>query len=269
MGAGVAANPHCPVPSAEPGWATASSPGFRVARGAEAPRGPAGSLFQGIAAFASGSPAGSSFRSIAAPASGSLRFLDPIRHRCPSASGSPGSSSDRHCCLPGSVPSGSLFGSIAAPASGPLAGSSFQSIAAPSSGSLEFLSRHRCPSGSRSGRLRGIAASPGSLRRPARPESLACRRLRLPGPKASGSAGLAGKWERHRPEPLPHASSLFALPSAAFVPPPFQASAGTPLRQPPGAFFGPEPGLLVSGRSRPHREADRLSDSRLAQSTCG
>jgi hypothetical protein len=75
MGAGVAANPHCPVPSAEPGWATASSPGFRVARGAEAPRGPAGSLFQGIAAFASGSPAGSSFRSIAAPASGPLRFL--------------------------------------------------------------------------------------------------------------------------------------------------------------------------------------------------
>ena len=54
---------------------TASSPGFRVARGAEAPRGPAGSLFQGIAAFASGSPAGSSFRSIAAPASGPLRFL--------------------------------------------------------------------------------------------------------------------------------------------------------------------------------------------------
>ncbi len=67
---------------------------------------------------------------------------------------------------------------------------------------------------------------------------------------------------------------LTLLPSSPCLPlrscpPPFQASAGAPLGQPPGAFFGPEPALLVSGRSRPHREADRLSDSRLAQSTCG
>ena len=140
-------------------------------------------------------PAGSLFGSIAAPASGSRS----------------GPSSTRHRCRPLPIPSGPLpWPASLPPASGFLPGSS-RSIAA--------------PLGSLPGRRPGIAARPGPRRRQSKPGP------RLPPVRGSFRPegvpvppGSAGKWERLRLAPLPHASSLIALPLLRSLIPPLRAS---------------------------------------------
>jgi hypothetical protein len=119
----------------------------------------------------------------------------PIRHRCPSASGSPGFLL-RSALLPsGFGPLGFLLrehrcARVRFPFGFLVSKHRCSVIRFP-----RVPSRHRCPSGSRAGRLRGIAASPGSLAGRRGPKALPAavcvslaRRLPVsPGWRESGS----------------------------------------------------------------------------------
>lgn len=195
MGAGVAANPHCPVPSAEPGLGWASSPGFRVARGAEAPRGPMGSLVRRASLPSElPVPAGSLSGSIAAPASGSRRDLR--RHGIAAGASDPFKSPSVrwHRCQPHPVSCSGSSPGIAARL-----------------GSLRVAARTSLP-------VQVPAAANRSLR-------LVCRRFAAPSARRRPvPPGSAGKWERLRLAPLPHASSLIALPLPRSLITPLRAS---------------------------------------------
>ncbi len=195
MGAGVAANPHCPVPSAEPQEAGVLSgvPGCPRSRSSARPDG----------------------------------FPPSFGHRCRPGFRFPRVPFSGASLRPLPVPVGTFIDTASLPsASGPFRSPSVAGIAAdhirfPAG----FLAGHRCPARFPSGRRPGIAARPGPRRRQSKPGP------RLP--PVCGSflpegvpvpPGSAGKWERLRLSPLPHASSLIALPLLRSLIPPLRAS---------------------------------------------
>ena len=90
----------------------------------------------------------------------------------------------------------------------------FFSLGGSGSGLKILRSQHRFPLGFPTKALL-LGRSPASLL----PKHLCFfeASFAFPSPEGSGSAGLLGKWERLRLSPLPHASSLLALPGASFI----------------------------------------------------
>lgn len=148
-----------------------------------------------------------------------------------------------HCCRPGfRFPRVPCPGASLRPLPVPVRDLRRHGIAAGAFRSLQvpFRQRHRCRPHqvSCSGSSPGIAARLGSLRVAARASlpvqvpaavtrslRLACRRFAVPfARRRPVPPGSAGKWERLRLAPLPHASSLVTLPLLRSLVPPLRAS---------------------------------------------